>query len=111
MSANIILSETGYYRSACVECQRRKQKVRAPSKPTPLPATSCSCVEIGLQGAIIVGSAIAGRFVVCNERLSNLTAQWGSVDLLPLICHMRSNRPYRCAALSLARIFALTLAS
>lgn len=31
MSANIILSETGYYRSACVECQRRKQKVSFPS--------------------------------------------------------------------------------
>lgn len=29
MSANIILCETGYYRSACVECQRRKQKVRS----------------------------------------------------------------------------------
>lgn len=28
MSANIILCETGYYRSSCVECQRRKQKVR-----------------------------------------------------------------------------------
>lgn len=27
MSANIVLCETGYYRSACVECQRRKQKV------------------------------------------------------------------------------------
>lgn len=26
MSSNIILCETGYYRSACVECQRRKQK-------------------------------------------------------------------------------------
>ncbi len=67
MSANIILSETGYYRSACVECQRRKQKVCAPCNPTPLLAMRRSCVDIGLRlGAIVVGSTIAGRFSIVD---------------------------------------------
>ncbi|KAM3436897.1 hypothetical protein NHJ13734_004861 [Beauveria thailandica] len=43
MSSNITLGETGYYRSACVECQRRKQKASSDRSLSPVAPPTPSC--------------------------------------------------------------------